>query len=244
MILFEITRNEQHPAYQRLEIENGLRHYDFLRSMVVASLDMGRPFLSQQIMKALNFHAIACLHTHAGEYRPCPVRVGEYHPPQHYQVVPLMDDFVNMVNRSWQATDPVAMAAFVLWRLNHIHPFINGNGRTARAAAYFVLCVSAGSWLPGETILPELLRQERAEYVVALQRADAAFDERGEPDLGPLHEMLSRLLSQQLQSAGLQPDEGDGSEEGPAEQEVAVEPAELELAADANVEGANDNPLT
>lgn len=180
--------------------------------MVVASLEMGRPFLSQQIMKALNFHAIACLHTHAGEYRPCPVQVGDYRPPEHYQVVPLMDDFVNMVNRGWQTSDPVVMAAFVLWRLNHIHPFINGNGRTARAAAYFVLCVSAESWLPGETILPELLRQNRKEYVEALRLADAAYEAKGEPDLGPLHEMLSRLLDQQLQSAGLSPEEADGED--------------------------------
>lgn len=198
MILFELTRNEQHPAYQRLEIENGIRHYDFLRSMVVASIEMERPFLSQQVIKALNFHAIACLHTHAGEYRPCPVKVGEYNPPQHFQVIPLMDDFVNLVNRGWEKADPVVLATYVLWRLNHIHPFINGNGRTARAAAYFVLCVAAGTWLPGETILPELLRQSRAEYVEALKQADASFVQNGEPDLMSLHAIVERLLNQQL----------------------------------------------
>ena len=200
MILFELTRNEAHPAYQRLEIENGIRHYDFLRSMVVASVEMGRPFLSQQIIRALNFHAIACLHTHAGEYRPCPVTVGTYMPPQHYQVIPLMDDFVNMVNRGWQTADPVVLSTYVLWRLNHIHPFINGNGRTARAAAYFVLCVAAENWLPGETILPELLRQNRAEYVEALKLADKSFNENGEPDLTALHAVVERLLKQQLEN--------------------------------------------
>lgn len=198
MILFELTRNETHPAYQRLEIENGIRHYDFLRSIVVASLEMGRPFLSQQIIRALNFHAIACLHTHAGEYRPCPVKVGEYLPPQHYQVIPLMDDFVNMVNRGWETADPVVLACYVLWRLNYIHPFINGNGRTARAAAYFVLCVSAGNWLRGETILPELLRQNRENYVNALKVADAAYEEGGEPDLRELHAIVTSLLDQQM----------------------------------------------
>ncbi|WP_413916694.1 Fic family protein [Candidatus Skiveiella danica] len=86
-----------------------------------------------------------------------------------------MDDFVNTVNRNWESADPVGLAAYVLWRLNHIHPFINGNGRTARAASYFVLCVKAGQWLPGTTILPELLRRERASYVTALQSADSSL---------------------------------------------------------------------
>jgi Fic family protein len=98
-----------------------------------------------------------------------------------------MDDFVNMVNRNWDTTDAVFLATFVLWRLNNIHPFINGNGRTARAACYFVLCLKAGALLPGETILPELIKLNREEHVVALQRAHDTFAQTGNPDLQPLH---------------------------------------------------------
>ncbi len=179
-------------------IENGNRHYDFLRSIVVASIEMGRPFLSQQILKSLNFHAIVCLHTHAGEYRPCQVTVGNHEPPAFFQVIPLMDDFINDLNRAWETADPVVLATYALWRLNYIHPFINGNGRTARAAAYYILCISAGRWLPGDAILPELLRQNRPAYVAALQHADQTYAEGGEPDLGPLHHIVSTLLAQQL----------------------------------------------
>ncbi|MFO1185935.1 MAG: Fic family protein [Bauldia sp.] len=210
MILFELTGTENHPAYQRLEISNGNRQYDFLRSVVVASIEMGRPFLSQTIMKALNYQAIGCLHTHAGEYRPCPVRVDEYEPPAHFRVQALMDDFVNQVNRGWEATDPVALATYVLWRVNNIHPFINGNGRTARAASYFVLCVKAGGWLPGETILPELLKRNRPDYVQALKVADASASNGGTLDLSALHTLMSRLLSEQMQSAGI-PADGQGA---------------------------------
>lgn len=196
MILFELVGREDHPAYQELEVANGNRQYDFLRSVVVASLAVGRPFLSQHTLKALNFHAIACLHTNAGEYRPCPVKVGEYLPPEHYRVNALMDDFVNQVNRGWEQSDSVVLATFVLWKLNHIHPFINGNGRTARAAAYFVLCVALGGWLPGEVILPELLRRNRPEYVAALKLADASVQTG--LDLSVLHKLVSRLLNEQL----------------------------------------------
>ncbi|EHP90085.1 Fic family protein [Methylorubrum extorquens] len=200
MILFELTGSEDHPVYSELEISNGNRQYSFLESIVVASIKMGRPFLSQHVIKALNFHAITCLHTNPGEYRPCPVTVGSYHPPEHYRVPALMDDFVNNVNRVFETADPVALAAFVLWKLNHIHPFINGNGRTARAACYFVLCLRLGNLIAGEVILPELLRRNRADYVKALRAVDASLA-AGSLDLTPLHELISRLLEEQLQSA-------------------------------------------
>ena len=197
MILYELTGTENDQIYQDLEISNGNRQYDFLRSVVAASLQIRRQFLSSQIIKALNYHAITCLHTNAGEYRPCPVTVGTYSPPEHYRVQALMDDFVNDVNRSWDRLDPVYLAAFVLWKLNHIHPFINGNGRTARASCYFVLCVKVGGWLPGTTILPELIRRNRPEYVQALQAADASV-QAGQLDLTVLHAFLTRLLQDQL----------------------------------------------
>ncbi|WP_457442496.1 Fic family protein [Roseateles sp. P5_E4] len=197
MILFDLVGdNEHHPIYLDLAIANGNRQYDFLRSVVGASLAVGRPFLSAEVIRALNFHAITCLHTSAGEYRPCLVTVGSHNPPPHYRVPALMEDFINTVNRLWEATDEVVLAAFVLWRLNWIHPFINGNGRTARAASYFVLCLKAGQWLPGTTILPELIVRERARYVQALQQVDASA--ATSLDLGPLHVLLSELINEQL----------------------------------------------
>lgn len=204
MILFELTgRSEDHPAYRELHVSNGERHYGFLQSLVTAALSIDRPFLSQTVIKAINYHAIACLHTDAGEYRPCSVQVGDYRPPEHDRVDALMDDFVNVVNRRWEKADPVLLATYVLWRLNHIHPFINGNGRTARAACYFVLCVKVEGWLGGNVILPELLRRERREYVKALKQVDeTASRDAGEIDLAPLQDLVSRLLKEQIGIAG------------------------------------------
>lgn len=202
MILFELTgQSEEHPAYRNMAVANGSRHYGFLRSAVEAALAIDGPFLSQTVLKAINYHAIACLHPYAGEYRPCPVAVGDYVPPEHYRVGALMDDFVNRANRYWDKCDPVTLSSYVLWRLNHIHPFINGNGRTARAASYFVLCLKLKGWLPGKTILPELLRQpdNRAKSVKALRDSDEAA-KTGEIDVSPVVALLNGLLMQQLSS--------------------------------------------
>ena len=208
VILFEICgRNEAHPIYQQFEAANGARQYDFLRTLVEACLATGKPFLSAHIVKALNFQAITCLHTNAGEYRPCQVHVGNpadpttlYVPPADYLVDSYMDDFVNTANREWEKADPLTLGAYVLWRLNHIHPFINGDGRTARAASYFVICLKLNGWLPGSTILPELLRQNRNEYVTVLKAVDASYN-AGSLDLAPLRGLIERLLMQQVSSA-------------------------------------------
>ncbi|WP_406806022.1 Fic family protein [Burkholderia semiarida] len=192
MILFDLVGdNEDHPAYENLTLQNGARQYDFLKSVVEAAIAVGRPFLSTQVIKALNYHAIACLHAFAGEYRPCQVRVGPYLPPPEYRVQALMDDMVNSVNRNFEAGDPLMLAAFALWKLNNIHPFINGNGRTARAVCYFIICVRAGAWLPGATILPKLIKRDRAKSVIGLRIADGG-------DLSVLHALISDLLYEQI----------------------------------------------
>lgn len=197
MFIFELVGSEQHPAYQQLSIENLDRQYSFLRSAVLASIELNRPVLSVEVIKALNYHAISCLHSNAGQLRPCQVTVGDYEPPPHWEVPARMEMFVDEVNRHWDVADPVFLAAFVLWKLNWIHPFINGNGRTARVAAYLVLCLKSGQWLPGDVLLPELIRQHRAEYVAALQAADASLATPN-LDLSQLHALLTRLLNEQL----------------------------------------------
>lgn len=39
------------------------------------------------------------------------------------------------------------LGAYVLWKLNWIHPFADGNGRTARAVAYVVMSIKLDSLL-------------------------------------------------------------------------------------------------
>ena len=193
MNLSELPGGELNPLYQQVEASNNARHYGFLSSMIQAAIGSGKTWLSESLINAINFHAIVGLHDQAGQYRSVEVSVGNHQPPASYRVAPLMEDFVNNVNRNWEMATAPGLASWALWRLNNIHPFVNGNGRTARAVCYFILCVKSGGLLPGSPILPEVLSQEpvRSEYVSALQLADQG-------DLNDLLALVQRLITQQL----------------------------------------------
>ena len=92
------------------------------------------------------------------------------------------------------------MAGYGLWRLNWIHPFIEGNGRTARAVCYYLLCVRSGSLLPGRKIVPERIRDSREPYIHALREVDKIWA-AGNLDLSAMESYLSGLLEAQLRDA-------------------------------------------
>ncbi len=109
-----------------------------------------------------------------------------------------MDRFFSLIHENWELTaHPTRFAAYALWRLNWIHPFVEGNGRTARAACYYLLCLRHGQLLPGRQIVPERIRHDRRPYYAALQAADVAW-EQGSFGIEPLAEYLAGLLRQQL----------------------------------------------
>ena len=196
MDLSHLPDGEANPVYRQLAVANTARLHDFLKSLIEAAVVTGHTFVSHEVIKALNFHAIVGLHANPGEYRSEPVRVGSYRPPPPARVKPLMDEFVDDVNAKWKDMNALELAAYAVWRVNNIHPFINGNGRTSRTVGYFVLCLKVGGALPGAPILPEVLGNEpaRQQYVDALKVADA------DGNLTPLTDLLGGLLEQQLAS--------------------------------------------
>lgn len=201
MILYPIVGNtEKHTAYQTLEAENALRLNDFIGSMVRTSKAIGEPYLSSAVVKAFNYHAIACLHPHAGEYRPGPVWLGSKEMPLFHNVPPLMDHLINQLNTTMGKAEPVVLAAYALWRINWIHPFLNGNGRTARSVAYFLICSGRGDVLPGAPILPELIKANRNEYCEILEEMDKMYESRT-LSLRRMIEFLDSLISTQISSA-------------------------------------------
>lgn len=197
MDLFELVReDEQHPAYRQLSAASALRQLGFLESIIKVALDYNWHLVSTGLIKALNHQAIACLHAHAGQYRPCEVQVGEYHPPAAFRVPELMNDMVNNINRGWDSRDPLSLAAYVLWRINWIHPFVNGNGRTARALCYYVFRVKLDLHEdPTPQPLPTLIKEHQLEYISALKEADNRYRTRMSNVLEPVRSFIRDILT-------------------------------------------------
>ena len=89
------------------------------------------------------------------------------------------------------------MAAYLLWRINWIHPFDDGNGRTARAASYAALCILLGYELPGTRTIPEHIAADKAPYYKALEAADESWAKK-QLDVSQLEGLLEDVLAKQL----------------------------------------------
>ena len=144
-----------------------------------------------------NHVAVANISQHGGRFREEPIYVGNHIPPHFKDVPELMDRFISFIHENWYNSTPTQLAAYGLWRLNWIHPFTEGNGRTARATCYYLLCARSGGLLPGRKIVPERIRDDRQPYYDALRAADQAWD-AGHLDLSEMETYLARLLEAQL----------------------------------------------
>ncbi|HEU4518615.1 MAG TPA: Fic family protein, partial [Microvirga sp.] len=109
----------------------------------------------------------------------------------------LLEELCDYINDRWEDSSAIHLAAYAMWRLNWIHPFADGNGRTSRVLSFVVLSVRLGAVLPGTPTLPELIVDHRASYEDALDQADAAWKE-GAVDVTAMERLLESLLRRQL----------------------------------------------
>jgi Fic family protein len=200
-----IVREEEDPAFFRFITDgNLLRQFDFLKAQVIIALREPDAFrLSHDLVRKLNDYGVANICETAGMYRKVPIWIrGSPHEPPKWDKVPeYMDTFLGYLDEAWKRASPTHLAAYALWRINWIHPFVEGNGRTARALCYLILCVHHRMWLPGRPTIPKLIRANLKPYYNALRECDRHSDqERGRVELGSLEDYLNGLLAQQLAS--------------------------------------------
>ncbi len=162
-------------------------------------------YANEQSLRELHRTGTLFLLRSPGEYREEAVYVGAggvviHQPPNHEAVGDHMLQVFKDLAQFWNAASPVEVGAFLLWKINWVHPFKNGNGRTARAFCYACVCLKFGFVLPGTTTLIELIMQNRGEYQDALKAADTSFETTGSADLTAMNAFVERLLREQFLS--------------------------------------------
>ena len=193
------VREQDDPELWEMVQENNLlRQYDLLNDDIQIGLRKGIESFDKYMLWNLNAVAVSNIAQFGGRYRKGPIYVANHVPP-HFNVVPdEMDRFLSVVHENWTVIEnPMILPAYALWRMNWIHPFVEGNGRTARAACYYLICMKFGRLLPGNKIVPERIRENRDPYYAALRAADEAWAE-GHFDVNQLAGYLGELLKGQL----------------------------------------------
>jgi Fic family protein len=183
------------------EAKNGLLQFDEVIEQTEYWLQPQRPFqLRPSSILSLHRKALEGISAFAGVWRPAAIAIGgsEHTPPPAYQVPGLVEEMCDYVNGNWAKT-AVHLSAYTMWRMNWIHPFVDGNGRTARAVSYLVLSVRVGSRLPGTNTIPEQISKGKTPYYEALEAADKACTE-GKVDVSKMESLLETFLANQLLS--------------------------------------------
>ena len=104
---------------------------------------------------------------YAGAYRTSNVIItgSDHNPPDASEVPVLMRALMSLVKENKSKLHPIELSALLHHRLVHIHPFFDGNGRTARLAMNIVLMHSGYP-------LVMVLKNDRRKYYNTLNKAD------------------------------------------------------------------------
>jgi len=121
--------------------------------------------LSEDIIRQIHRYILVAIDDiNAGYYRNIPVRISGSVVilPNPRKVPELMADFIEWLHSSTQ--NPIEIAALAHYKLVTIHPFVDGNGRTARLLMNLILMIYG---YPPAIIRPE----DRLAYIKSLENA-------------------------------------------------------------------------
>ena len=160
-----------------LKPEEEVRNYYAALELLEEKLKARRPFSKKLVLEVQKLIVKGESREKAGLRGPMPPGVlfavydsvtgkPEYIPPEACDVEPLLDELVRYVDES--DDHPLIKAAVIHYQLVTIHPFEDGNGRTARIlSGYFMdLC---GYDFGGIGSLEEYFAYDAAEYYRSLQ---------------------------------------------------------------------------
>lgn len=158
----EIIKSEIPPASDHQadrEIFNLKKAYDFLREARLTAPEPSTPDLSEELLGHMNkiiTEGVDYPDHMPGLYRDHRASVGDkahggiYIPPKHRKdIKKLMASFIEWINsEEIKAEDPFIRGALAHYHFGAIHPFGQGNGRTARFVESYILSMAGVRYLP------------------------------------------------------------------------------------------------
>jgi Fic family protein len=147
---------------EHLEVINHKEAIDYIDDIVSKDLD-----ISERVIKDLHYLILKSIdNKNAGEYRQTNVLISgsKHRPVEHYLVKERMVELVEWYKNNRDKKHPIELAAEFHFRYVYIHPFIDGNGRTARLLMNLILMRNG---YPVTVIKTE----DRNEYMKALEEA-------------------------------------------------------------------------
>lgn len=185
-------------AKSDLEVRNGLAQLEYLDHLIherqIAEI---RTSHVRELKRMAIDDIYPCDDAYRDAYRLVQIEGSRHEIPHESLVSSLVDEMVDKINLDRETHTAVERAAYAIWRINWIHPFPGGNGRTARALGYLILCIDLGRVPGGEPQFPTLIYDAAEDYTLALRHADAG-EKQGEPALLPMIELVDAAIMQQL----------------------------------------------
>ncbi len=190
-------------ALAEAEARNGLLQYDLGVRIIMDAIERQTYRLRPSTLLDLHREALQGISDSAGAWRTGTVLISgsEHSPVQPHMVPHLIEEMCDFVNERWDRESALHLSAYVMWRLNWIHPFPDGNGRTSRMISYVVLSAKIKSVLPGTPQIPDQITQNRKPYFSALETADKVWSESQEVDVSVMEALLGGMLANQLLNA-------------------------------------------
>lgn len=170
-----VLENDSHKHF--LKPEQEIRNYFIALTLLEKKLQLQEPFSKKLILEVQAAVEKGASKEKIGLRGEMPPGVlfavydsqsgaAEYIPPQYTDIPALLDELVEYVNTS--DDHPLIIAAVVHYQLVTIHPFEDGNGRTARLLSGYILDL-LGYGFGGIGSLEEYFAYDSDEYYASLQ---------------------------------------------------------------------------
>lgn len=152
------------PLKDHLEAKDHKEALDFLYELVSRSSHT----LSEHLIRQLHQLVVRETDTEcAGRYRTGSVIIGgaDHTPPDATDVPRQMEELIRWLKKNEKSVHPVELAALLHHKIVFVHPFFDGNGRTARLVMNVFLMRKG---FP----LAIILKNDRKKYYRVLEKAD------------------------------------------------------------------------